>query len=183
MSQLVPEVLAKQDELHSYLEGAFAGQRLERDANGESILWLKGSDLLGTLECIRSDERLQMDRLSDLTVYDNVDGVDGAERFVAVYQLYSMKRHLRLRLKVLVAEDQDVPSVTGIWSAANWLEREAFDMFGVRFSGHPDLRRLLMDERFVGHPLRKEYGLEDRQPFPDSLPVRIAERRSEGQHS
>ena len=114
-----------------------------------------------------------MNRLSDLTCYDNVDQVDGVERFVYVAHLYSTELHTRLRIKALVADGAEVPTLTGVWAMANWLEREAFDMFGVRFSGHPDLRRIMMDERFVGYPLRKEYGLEDRQQFADSLQVRI----------
>jgi NADH:ubiquinone oxidoreductase subunit C len=93
---------------------------------------------------------------------------------VMVYQLYSMSTHTRLRLKLRVDDGVPVPSLTAFWKGANWLEREVFDLFGITFANHPDLRRILMDERFVGHPLRKEYDLEERQPFPDSLPVRIA---------
>ncbi len=179
MSQLTPEVLQRQDEMHAYLEQSFPDYRLERDRNAESILWARQTaEVTSLIERALRDERLQMDRLSDLTAYDNVDGQDGAQRFVVVYQLYSMKLHLRLRVKVLCGEQESVPTLTGLWAGANWLEREVFDLYGIRFAGHPDLRRILMDERFEGHPLRKEYPLEERQPFPDSLPVRIADRSS-----
>jgi NADH-quinone oxidoreductase subunit C len=181
MSQVTPEVLHRQEELHAYLEQSFPELKIEKDRNGESIVWARSlSEIPSLVERALRDERMQMDRLSDVTAYDNVDGKDGPQRFVLVYQLYSMKLHNRLRLKVLCGETEAAPSLTRFWAAANWLEREVYDMFGIRFEGHPDLRRILMDERFEGHPLRKEYPLEERQPFPDSLPVRIADRTAEG---
>ncbi len=94
------------------------------------------------------------------------------EEFEVVYHLMNLKSRTRLRLKVAVPEaDAVIPSVTGIWKAANWFERESFDMFGVRFSGHPNLKRLLMFEEFEGHPLRKDYPIGKRQkiPVPDPL--------------
>ncbi len=83
-----------------------------------------------------------------------------AQRFDIVYCLYSTTLRHRLRIKTRVGDEVAVPSVTGIWPAANWLEREVFDMFGVRFAGHPDLRRILMPEDWQGHPERKDYPLE-----------------------
>ncbi|MBC7661934.1 MAG: NADH-quinone oxidoreductase subunit C [Chitinophagaceae bacterium] len=155
----------------------FPGNRIDRDKNAEPVMWLNtASELLLAVKDLRIVTGLQMDRLSDLTAYDNVDGSDGPKRFVLVYQLYSMRFHTRVRLKYSVSENESVPTLTSFWRAANWLEREVFDMFGIPFTDHPDLRRIMMDERFVGHPLRKEYPLKDRQPFPDSLPVRIAAR-------
>lgn len=97
-----------------------------------------------------------------------------------VYQLFSIERSERLRLKVRVADGEPVPSVSGVWRTANWLEREAYDMFGIEFEGHPDLRRILLPEDWEGHPLRKEYpvrgdgfGLRwvERQIPPVSRPV------------
>ena len=93
----------------------------------------------------------------------DIAGVDwpGREkRFEVVYNLYSVANHLRLRLKVRVAENEPVPSVVSVWSSANWHEREVFDMFGVTFTDHPDLRRILMPEDWQGHPQRKDYPLE-----------------------
>ncbi len=177
MSELAPKNREEHEKMHSHLETAFKEFRLERDRNNETILWLALPEQLPAVAlALRDDHALRFDRVSDITAYDNVDQKDGQKRFVAVYQLYSMSFHTRLRLKVLVGEDESVPSLCGLWRAANWLEREVFDLFGIRFSNHPDLRRILMDERFQGHPLRKEYELKDRQPFDDSLPVRIAPR-------
>jgi NADH-quinone oxidoreductase subunit C len=177
MSDPVPLIREKQDKVHAHLEKAYKEFRLERDRIQESVLWLNKPEQLQKLAMdLRDDKELLFDRLSDLTAYDNVDQKDGQKRFVGVYQLYSMKNHTRLRLKVLVGENESLPTLSGIWRAANWLEREVYDLFGIRYEGHPDLRRIMMDERFQGHPLRKEYELKDRQPFPDSLPARLASR-------
>jgi NADH-quinone oxidoreductase subunit C len=89
-----------------------------------------------------------------------------APRFEVVYHLNSLSRGQRLRLKIPVElEDAVVPSVVTLWNSANWMEREAWDMYGMRFEGHPDLRRILLYEEFVGHPLRKDYPIQKRQPL------------------
>jgi NADH-quinone oxidoreductase subunit C len=82
------------------------------------------------------------------------------QRFDVIYALYSIRDRQRIRVKVRAAENEPVPSVTAVWPAANWLEREVWDMFGVAFTGHPDLRRMLMPEDWQGHPQRKDYPLE-----------------------
>jgi NADH-quinone oxidoreductase subunit C len=93
-------------------------------------------------------------------------GPPGQERFVVVYHLFSLPLKHRLRLEVPVGETEpEVDSVTAVWAAANWYEREVWDMFGIRFRGHPDLRRILMYEEFDGHPLRKDYPVRRRQPL------------------
>jgi NADH-quinone oxidoreductase subunit C len=93
-------------------------------------------------------------------------GRPGPERFVVVYHFFSLPLKHRLRLEVPLDEaDAEVDSLAPLWAAANWLEREAWDMFGVRFRGHPDLRRLLMYQEFKGHPLRKDYPVNKRQPL------------------
>jgi NADH-quinone oxidoreductase subunit C len=96
-------------------------------------------------------------------------GAPGAARFVVVYHFFSLPLKHRLRLEVPVEEvdgaDPEVDSVTPLWAGADWLEREVWDMFGIRFRGHPDLKRILMYEEFVGHPLRKDYAVNKRQPL------------------
>jgi len=93
-------------------------------------------------------------------------GPTGPARFVVVYHLFSLPRKHRLRIEVPVEEaDAEVDSVTSLWAGADWLEREVWDMFGIRFRGHPNLKRILMYEEFVGHPLRKDYPVNKRQPL------------------
>ena len=94
-----------------------------------------------------------------------VDYIGENLRFEMVYHLFSLPRNKRLRIKARLAEDDlRIPSLTGLWKNANWLEREVFDMFGVNFEGHPDLRRIFMYDCFEGYPLRKDYPLRKRQP-------------------
>jgi NADH-quinone oxidoreductase subunit C len=100
--------------------------------------------------------------LLDLTC---VDYMGTTPRYQMVYHVFSLTHNLRLRLKAAVAEgDLTIDSLTGLWKNANWLEREVYDMFGIRFNRHPDMRRLFMYEGFEGHPLRKDYPLRKRQP-------------------
>lgn len=102
----------------------------------------------------RDDEKF--DWLSDLTA---VDWPKREKRFDVVLNMYSMEKNERLRLKVHAAADERVPSVQGIWSTANWMEREVYDMFGVVFEGHPGLTRILLPDEWQGHPLRKDYDI------------------------
>jgi NADH-quinone oxidoreductase subunit C len=93
-------------------------------------------------------------------------GPPGTARFVVVYHFFSLPLKHRLRAQVPLDEkDACVDSLTSLWAGANWLEREVFDMFGIRFRGHPNLKRILMYEEFVGHPLRKDYPVNKRQPL------------------
>jgi NADH-quinone oxidoreductase subunit C len=128
------------------------------------------SALPDVLRKLRDDPELAFDMLSDLTVVDYLGRVP---RFEVVYQLKSLARNHRLRVKVLVPEeDPVVPTAVPIWKSANWSEREAWDLFGIRFDGHPDLRRILMYPEFVGHPLRKDYPVLKRQPLiPERDPI------------
>ncbi len=102
----------------------------------------------------RDDE--SFDYLVDLTA---VDWPKREKRFDVVLNLYSFKKNERLRLKVHAGEGESCPSVTSVWSTANWLEREAFDMFGIVFAGHPNLKRILLPDEWQGHPLRKDYDI------------------------
>lgn len=116
----------------------------------------------------RDDADLRFDLLMDLTAVDYLKypGREDGARFEVVYHLYSVPHNHRLRLKVPVEEDDPVvPSAVPLWAAADWFEREVWDMFGIRFEGHPDLRRILLYEEFVGHPLRKDYRINRRQPL------------------
>ena len=94
--------------------------------------------------------------LTDLTA---VDYPQREKRFEVIYQLYSFARNERLRLKVPLGENESIESVVSVWSAADWLEREAYDMFGIHFEHHPNLRRILLPEEWQGHPLRKDYSI------------------------
>src|ERR1019366_6052453 len=113
--------------------------------------------LLEILRHLRDAPDAAFDTCSDVTA---TDWPPRAERFDVIYCLYSIRHRRRIRVKVRAAELQPVPSVTGIWSGANWLEREVFDMFGVNFTGHPDRRRILMPDDWQGYPQRKDYPLE-----------------------
>jgi len=113
-----------------------------------------GARLLEIAQYSRDDEKF--DFLTDLTA---VDWPKREKRFDVVLNLYSFAKNERLRLKVHAAENEPVPSVTPVWEAANWLEREAYDMFGIRFEGHPNLKRILLPDEWQGHPLRKDYDI------------------------
>jgi NADH-quinone oxidoreductase subunit C len=126
-------------------------------ARGEVTAVVDRLDLIDTLEQLRDDADLAFDHLSDVS---STDWPDRVPRFWVAYHLFSRRHRHRLRLTVgLVAEDPDVPTVTGIFPTADWQEREVFDLFGITFDGHPDLRRILMPEDWEGHPLRKDYPL------------------------
>ena len=116
------------------------------------------SHILQAAQHLRDAAECGFDYCSDLTATDWPPRAEG--RFDVIYCLYSTRHRHRVRVKVKVAEDQPLASVTGIWPAANWLEREVFDMFGVNFTGHPDRRRILMPEDWQGYPQRKDYPLE-----------------------
>ncbi|MCC6415127.1 MAG: NADH-quinone oxidoreductase subunit C [Opitutaceae bacterium] len=127
------------------------------------------ADLLAVLQTLRDEHRYDM--LVDVTAVDWAE--DAEPRFTAVYHLYSSTGHDYVRVAAACTGDDsapEAPSVTGLWSAADWHEREAYDMFGIRFTGHPDLRRILMWEGYPYHPLRKEFplaGIETELPDPE----------------
>ena len=124
--------------------------------NGELVIRCSVENLIEVLTNLRDDDDLAFTQLTDLTA---VDYPNRPYRFEMVYQLLSITQNQRLRLLVAVDEGAVVPSVISIFNAANWAEREVWDMFGIFFSGHPDLRRLLTDYGFEGHPLRKDFPL------------------------
>jgi NADH-quinone oxidoreductase subunit C len=138
-------------------------------ALGELTLVVKAEHLLAVAEKLRDAPELKFEQLIDLcgmdySAFGHVDGSDSAwdgQRFAVVYHLLSISYNCRLRLRVFATEDDFpvVDSVIGVWPAANWYEREAFDLYGIMFTGHPDLRRLLTDYGFIGHPFRKDFPL------------------------
>jgi len=135
---------------------------------GDATAVVERAALLDVLRFCRGEPDLGFDVLMDLTAvdYSRYPGREDGPRFEVVYHLYSIALNHRLRVKVRVDEDDaSVPTAVDLWPIANWFEREVWDMFGVRFDGHPDLRRLLLYEEFVGHPLRKDYPINRRQPL------------------
>ena len=138
------------------------------DDRGDYTALVDRGAILDALRFCRDDPALRFDMLMDLTAVDYLKypGREDGPRFEVVYHLYSVPENHRVRIKVGVEEDEPVvPSAVGLWAIANWYEREAWDMFGIHFEGHPDLRRLLLYEEFVGHPLRKDYPMNKRQPL------------------
>lgn len=127
------------------------------DALGTPIVHVGGDDLLDVMTWLRDDERTRLDYLSCLTA---VDWTERDPRFEVVYNLYSVELNQRLTVKCGCADGEGVPSVCEVWPAANWLERETYDLYGIEFLGHPDLRRVFMPEDWEGFPLRKDYPLE-----------------------
>ncbi len=134
---------------------AVQGAKLDR---GELTICVEAASIRQACELLKAEPDLQFNFLSDLTC---VDWHPREPRFEVVYHLLSIPRRQRIRLKVrLPGGDAVVESVTSVWPCANFFEREVFDLFGVHFLGHPDLRRLLMPEDWKGHPLRKDYPVE-----------------------
>lgn len=123
-------------------------------AFGELTLVASLANLEALIETLRDDASCQFSTLVDITA---VDHPERAQRFDVVYHFLSMYRNQRIRVKVAVREDEMVPSLVALHPSANWFEREVFDMFGILFSGHPDLRRILTDYGFRGYPLRKDF--------------------------
>ena len=124
---------------------------------GDWTIIVPAAALLEVATYLKGSDDGSFDYCSDITA---TDWPPREKRFDVVYCLYSTRRRHRLRLKVKLGEGESISSVTSVWPAANWLEREVWDMFGVNFSGHPDLRRILMPDDWQGHPQRKDYPLE-----------------------
>ncbi|HSE41712.1 MAG TPA: NADH-quinone oxidoreductase subunit C [Acidobacteriota bacterium] len=126
---------------------------------GDDTILIRRESIFPVLKLLK--EEYGFDMLADLSA---VDYLGQEPRFEVVYHLNSLQKNIRLRVKSPVTEGEEVDSVVSLWSIANWLEREVWDMFGIKFKNHPDLRRLLMYEEFEGHPLRKDYPINKRQP-------------------
>ena len=135
-----------------------------REALGEVTLVVPASHIVDVCAELKGGADTQFDFLSDICGADR--GVEEEPRFEVNYHLFSTKQYHRLRLKVLLNEvDAHVPTVTGVWRTANWHERETFDLMGVVFDGHPDLRRILLPDDWQGHALRKDFPLRGYEPY------------------
>lgn len=154
---------SKIETLKANLEAALGARAVSLvEAVGELTLVVKASDYLEVAKQLRDDRSLGFEQLIDLCGVDYQTYGDGAydgPRFAAVLHLLSVANNWRLRVRVFASDDDlpIVPSVVDIWNSANWYEREAFDLYGIVFEGHPDLRRILTDYGFIGHPFRKDF--------------------------
>jgi NADH-quinone oxidoreductase subunit C len=144
-----------------------AGVLETHDFRGDETAVLDPAILKAACLFLRDEPGLAFNMLTDATAVDYLTYPGrSAPRFEVVYHLHSISAKHRLRLKVRLPEEEpEVDSLTELWPIANWLEREIWDMYGIRFRGHPELRRILLYEEFVGHPLRKDYPKEKRQPL------------------
>jgi len=124
---------------------------------GEVTVTVSKGEIFEICKFLHSDPDLQYNFLTDLC---GLDFFPETPRFGIAYLLYSLKNNQRLRLKIRFEEMESIPSVESIWKVANWYEREAYDLFGIRFENHPDLRRILLWDGYEGHPLRKDYPTE-----------------------
>lgn len=131
---------------------------------GDETVFVDRQSLVCVLQFLRDDPDCSFNLFLDLC---GVDYMGQEPRFEVVYHLYSLSKKARLRVRVKLPEsDLKITSVTSLWEAANWFEREAYDMYGIHFEGHPNLKRILMWNEFEGYPLRKDYPIQRRQPIP-----------------
>jgi NADH-quinone oxidoreductase subunit C len=162
--------------------------------HGDEIAWVKRENLVEVARWLRDDGAMAFDYPVFCTCIDWLDwkpvgappdaawdetSINNPARFTVCYQLRSLKHKHRIRLEIEVPEhDARVASLCELWPAFNWQERETFDMYGIKFDGHPDLRRIYLYEEFVGYPLRKDYPKEKRQPLVrrDDLPINPIKR-------
>lgn len=140
----IPAVAALEEHLPGAVEEVTA-------ALGETTLWIAKEQIVPVCRFLKDQG---FNRLSGLTAVDRYPAKD---RFEVVYLLHSLSANVRLRLKCRVGEPFEIDSVTAVWKSADWYEREVFDLFGITFRGHPNLRRIMMPENWQGHPLRKDY--------------------------
>ncbi|MGE3475192.1 MAG: NADH-quinone oxidoreductase subunit C [Rhodospirillaceae bacterium] len=144
-------------EISAHLPQALGGDFISADIQrGELTVFVKRESILKVVKTLRDDPKLAFTQVIDVTA---VDYPQRPERFEVVYLLLSMSLNQRIRVKVTVGEETAVPSIASLFPCADWCEREVWDMYGVFFSDHPDLRRILTDYGFEGHPLRKDFPL------------------------
>lgn len=153
------------DRLNALAPGAVLSTTLFRN---EVTVEVPAARIVEACRALKDDPQSDCTMLTDVT---SVHYLEGEFEHEVIYQLHSLEKNHRIRLKVRLRPGETVPSVTPVWKGANWLEREVFDMAGVRFSGHPDLRRIIMPEDYPDHPLRKDFDVEG-GPTSIDLPAR-----------
>jgi len=165
-----------------WVAGRFGDDVVERDAfNGQPWITVRPERIHDVLEGLKAETGF--DFLEDLTAVDYLDRPDVEGRFRVVYQLLDMERRELLRVKALVEdEDVEVPTVSDLYGTADWLEREVWDMFGIRFAGHPNLTRILMDQDFEGFPCRRDFPWHGRVPIHDPMREQDYDRGVAGEH-
>ena len=141
------------------------------------ILWIEKSQVISLLAFLKDEPDFEYCFLADMTATDEMPR---QPRFDVIYNLFSHKSLARIRVKTRVSETESLPTAISVWEGANWAEREIWDMFGIRFSGHPNLKRVLMDNRWDGHPLRKDYPLRRYQIFSMPQEIDLQELESRG---
>lgn len=146
------------------LKAQFGAKILETsDFRGDETVVVSKGDWVAVATFLRDDAELAMNQVVDLTAVDYPDRESG--RFDVILSVRSLAKKHRLRVKTRIADGETVPTLIEVWEGVNWPEREVFDMFGISFEGHPDMRRLLMYPEFQGHPLRKDYPISKTQPL------------------
>ncbi len=155
------------------VKGAIPDLQAERASAADGpVIVVPREQLIRVLGALREIPTLRFVFLSELTA---TDWWPGEPRFQVVYNLASIEHRLRLRVKVLLGgEDAHLPTASSLWPGANWLEREVFDLFGIVFDGHPDLKRVLMPEDWEGYPLRKDYPVQIKQPVKVYEPLQVS---------
>jgi NADH-quinone oxidoreductase subunit C len=169
------------DEFATMIAGVLPGGTVAHSiAHGDLAVTVNAKDIVRVMAFLRDDERCQFVSFIDVTA---VDWPSRERRFDVVYHLLSPKLNRRIRVKIEVAENEPVASIIGVYPGADWFERETYDLYGIPFTGHPDMRRLLTDYGFEGHPLRKDFPLtgfvevryDDEQKRVVYEPVRLAQ--------
>jgi NADH-quinone oxidoreductase subunit C len=153
-------------QVHEALVNRFGGSILESAFEKKELsVRIRKEELLPVLAFLKSERGFNA--LNDIIALDNYGPAGKSEkRFSLLYQLYKFPGVDRIRIAINVDEDETVDSIVSIYKSADWVEREVYDMFGIRFSGHPDLRRIYLEDDFDGHPLRKDFPLEGKEAWP-----------------
>jgi NADH-quinone oxidoreductase subunit C len=159
------------DQLLALVPGAELAPAPSADTDVTPALWVSAAHILPVCLALRDAPGLEYHAFSNVTAADYHPR--RAPRFDVVYHLVSPHRRARLRLKVQLGLDEPIASVTSVWAGAGWCEREIYDLFGIVFDGHADLRRLMMTEDWVGHPLRKDYPVQVRKDAQTYMPLQI----------